>query len=476
MTHPRTTLQLVVGVSSVLVATTAWASNQGGGAALLVLLLLFAVPVVLAALGAILALILTIKPLRVPATRTVRVMAWVVVALASLLLVSSAVGYVLLGGKGSAALPWALLVPALSIGLLIVGVARLVRTRLSSGVWLILRSVAWGLPLLVPLGIVVSAIGHQAGEAQLDRNLVQRLAGHSLGTHSLALVDGGRRIFAAGYGTNDGRHLQTWTQQDGRWTRDPPAFELPHKVEAAAVNVKHHRALVHTYKTMWLVDIDDLSSTRRLAELPGSLSSVAISRDGQLGAAGGNGEILVWSLPGGERVHELRPLNRRIDALIFGARGETIIAAGYERKIVVSGLSDGAVRCVLEGEGANASALFLSPDGSTLLSGARETVVRRWDLSTCSAAGVFSTLPASVTAFELSADGQRLALGDNHSRVHLAAYPAGGPATYLGRVYARDDPHGLSAVSSMAFHPDGQHLVAGAKCNFDSMAVFRLSE
>jgi len=455
---------------ALLVPSVAWASDQGGAAALLFLFAIFVLPALLAALEFALTVVLSVVSPAKPARRWVFGLAVISVIVSGLVLVLSVGGPALIGDLGGGV--WAYLPAAMALTGLLIATAHLVG-ELGGVAWLGLRVVAWALPLAVPVIAVVGMVVSEAGDAARDSHLVQRLQGHFLGTTSLGFVDGGEAIFAAGYGSGSHgeRHLQRYARQDGLWQRQPPTHTLDEKVEAAAVNGALGRALVATATQVWVIDPGAADKSRLLPDSSGLYMAVALSADGRFGAAAGVGQVRVWSLDDEGEPRSFQPLEKGSDALVFGPEARTILAVGADQKLVVVDVASGEARCVLPNVQANV--LVLDADGTHVLSGGTDGVVRRWDVDACASAGVVATHHASVTALTFSADHSILAVGDSRSRVSLSPLPSG-DAVALGQVSIKDDPYGFNEVTSIAFHPDGRTLVAGSVGNLGTMALFRL--
>ena len=463
---------LLLGGLLFLAPAAAWASNQGGVGALLFLLLIFGTPVVIGGLAFILMIVLTVvEPSEAPRRAVRAATLTVLISCGFVLLVSSVGSWMTDGFSGEV---WMSLPPVMAVTGLIIAFPHL-SGRLVGRPWVVLRIVAWGLPLFAVAGILFAGLVDVALFSARDENLIQRIDGHSDGTDAVSYLDDGELIFAAGHGWEGKSHLQRYTRQQGKWKREAPFFELKRQVESATVDAAHKRALVATGDEVWLVDLEDADRSRLLPKSSGVFSSVALGDGARLGAAGGNGEIRIWSLDDGLQIHEFKPLEQTIYALVFGRDAKTIIAASAGGKLVVINLASGETSCVIEG--VKADVFFLDADGKTLLTGSNyEPEIRRWDLEKCAADGLFATHSAHTTAFTLSPDGTELAVGDNLSRVFLYPYPGGGNTDRIlvGTVAIKENLYGSDAVTSISFRPGGSEVLAGSKCNTWTMAVFRL--
>ena len=458
-------------VACLLAARPVAASNQGGAGAFLVLGLLFAAPAALLVAQLLLAIPLTFLQPRPPSGRRARRAAWAAMGLGAATLALLLLGPLLI--RESAFGVWGGLMAAAALsGMLVAG------THLTSSATgrprRCGRVAAWALPGVVALGMVFAAGSQQADELRRDEHLMHRLSGHILGTEAVAWLPGGG-LFAAG---SDGGEpgLYRWTEASGRWSQERIPFGGESQVYDADVHAASGQALVATWDGVWRLDLAAPQAATLLPDSSGHTEAAAVSPDGALGAAAGSREIVVWALPSGARQLRVQPFEKMVTALAFGARSQTLIASSADQKIVVLDVQTGEPRCTLTGPGAAAMSLFAAPDGQTLLSGAWEPSIRRWDLASCASAGLFAEHGASATAFRLSADGATLAVGDGRSQVHLYPFPEGGEQgrRWLGQVFIREDPYELNGVTFIAFHRERPELMAASRGNHDTIGVFRL--
>ena len=121
--------------------------------------------------------------------------------------------------------------------------------------------------------------------------------------------------------------------------------------------------------------------------------SVALSGDGRRAATGhADGSIAVWDVPSGrvtttltlpqlpipERLLKTEPWT--ITSLAMSRDGEFLLAGGKDLRLTLWDLSNGEVRHRLAGHLNQVNCVALSPDGSMALSGGWSSEVRAWDL------------------------------------------------------------------------------------------------
>ena len=107
-----------------------------------------------------------------------------------------------------------------------------------------------------------------------------------------------------------------------------------------------------------------------------------------------------------------------VSAVALSPDGSTIVSGSFDRTVKVWDARDGRLRRSLEGHTAWVSAVALSPDGSTIVSGSHDRTIRAWDLASGESQMLFWN-DAAISSLALSGDGQLLACGDVSGRVWI---------------------------------------------------------
>jgi WD40 repeat protein/beta-lactamase regulating signal transducer with metallopeptidase domain len=141
-----------------------------------------------------------------------------------------------------------------------------------------------------------------------------------------------------------------------------------------------------------------------------------------------------------------------VQALAFTPDGRSLIGAG-DRVIRLWDPVTGAQQRVLRGHTDHVTALALSPDGGTLVSGSHDLTVKVWDLVAGKERLTLKGHLGSLSSVAVSADGTRIASGDHWSSIRLWDGSD-------GRQLMVHEDHGKS-VNALAFSPDGKTLAAG---------------
>jgi eukaryotic-like serine/threonine-protein kinase len=204
----------------------------------------------------------------------------------------------------------------------------------------------------------------------------------------------------------------------------------------------------------------------RVAEYQGWQSqAVAFSHDGELLAAGNRGEALIFRIATGELLtHVLLP-GPHIRSLRFTLDDSSLIAAGDERTASLIDLTTGEFWNPF-GTGGTIWCAACSSDGRRVATADSEGTLRVWD---CSARRNFHRVALEVrqgvpTAFAMSPDGKRIAMGSGPPEVHLidkngelSVWDISGSRPNLMRSTELDAPN--IWLSGITFTPDSSAVV-----------------
>jgi len=118
-----------------------------------------------------------------------------------------------------------------------------------------------------------------------------------------------------------------------------------------------------------------------VAELPAPLNAVATALDGEIAAAGADGNVYFLS-PSGKRLGAAEALPGPIVALAISRDGQRIAAAGINGVVALIDRKTQNVVRTLVGPGMPVWSVAFLPDGRTLLTGGGDRAIRRWDAET----------------------------------------------------------------------------------------------
>jgi WD40 repeat protein/serine/threonine protein kinase len=143
----------------------------------------------------------------------------------------------------------------------------------------------------------------------------------------VALSPNGRLVVGLGLGT-----AHVWDIETGRAIaefQDPIASSFP----SAAFSADGHWLAMATGNDAYVFDTQAWGSAR--TTLSGSIHSLSWDPTGSRIATGsGDGDVAIWAIPSGKRLHHLRELGESIDTVGFSPNGQ----------LVVAGSRDGAVQ------------------------------------------------------------------------------------------------------------------------------------
>ena len=194
----------------------------------------------------------------------------------------------------------------------------------------------------------------------------------------------------------------------------------------------------------------------------GNPRSFAMHPSGRWAVGSVENEVHVWSAHNGLMVENWSGHTARVNAVAVGPDGSRFASASDDRTARIWD-PQGKTIAVLSGHSAPVMAIAFSRDGAMVATGSADCTARLWDAATGRPLAVFQH-NAPVNSLAFNPDGQTLATGSGD----LAGSAGGAPAIYewdlarrsLARSFAFPDGQSGSAVSAIAFSPDGSRLLA----------------
>ena len=199
----------------------------------------------------------------------------------------------------------------------------------------------------------------------------------------------------------------------------------------------------------------------RLAGLPGepdSVQGLAVSPDGTLLASGGtDGQVLLWSLPGGSLLARIEAHNGPVTSLTFTPDSRLLASGGADCRVQLWRCQDGSSVAELSGHFGEINLLQASPTGEILASSGGgglgiDYAVRLWRLPDGSPSAVLGGHERAVVALAFNSTGSVLCTGSGDGKIgiwatelHRLAHQPVSDATlddlsWLDRTLATDKP------------------------------------
>jgi len=221
-------------------------------------------------------------------------------------------------------------------------------------------------------------------------------------------------------------------------------------------------ARLHGGVELW----DLVNSTMRVyGKNESGFTSVALTADGRLLAAGTEGKILLWSTATGEVLYTFQNQNGA-HAVVFSHDGKWLFGAskeGESHRISIWDTATGAGLRVIDGINDFPNQIALSPDGKILVAGtmkARDNI-QLFNVADGSLIRTLSGHVNYVSAVAVSPDGRTLASSSADEKVMLWNVADG---TRLRTIDLHDPSRQFSSTAdSLTFSPDGKMLVSGSR-------------
>jgi WD40 repeat protein len=134
----------------------------------------------------------------------------------------------------------------------------------------------------------------------------------------------------------------------------------------------------------------------------------AFSPDGSRLAAGGHGEVTVWSVREPHPLFDIRSAENGGECVLFSPDGRCIASTGPDRTLTMVDSATGAVLWTAEARGGHLYALAFSPDGKTLASAGSDRTIRLWSAETGSELAQIRGHLRDICALAFSSDGNVL--------------------------------------------------------------------
>jgi len=245
-----------------------------------------------------------------------------------------------------------------------------------------------------------------------------------------------------------------------------------HTAWVSSVDISPDKQQVISSSTDFSVRLWDIASGALVYNLEGhrgDVESVAFSPDGTMAVSSAADFLaIVWDVENGTIIHELRGHERTVWDADFSPDGAQIVTGSTDTTVrlwdVVTGqqvrqfgcLQD-APTCDSADQSASVLTVAFTPDGTQIISGARDGRLLMWDRSTGALIHELQGHSTAVTDVTFSPDGAKIASGDGNGNIILWDAITGEQIDLFD--VARGDD--TLEVRGLRFFPNGRDLLVG---------------
>lgn len=218
------------------------------------------------------------------------------------------------------------------------------------------------------------------------------------------------------------------------------------------------------YVLRWSVEDEALAQVISEGELEHVYDSV-FSPDGTTLVTGAFvNHVAVWDVETGELRLTLRGHTASVLGVDFSPDGKTVITASQDKTLRLWDVETGAEIHRFVGHSDRVYDVAFLPDGDQFVSSSYDSTLRLWDIETDQMLRRLAGHEQTIYQVTFNADGTLLASGSRDQTVRLWDVATGEEL----RVFGPDDPDTEAIeghddrVISVAFSPDGRHILSGA--------------
>ncbi|MBE9038090.1 serine/threonine-protein kinase [aff. Roholtiella sp. LEGE 12411] len=203
------------------------------------------------------------------------------------------------------------------------------------------------------------------------------------------------------------------------------------------------------------IALENVSLSYTIKGHENSVSSVAVSPDGQMIASSGDRTIKLWNLATGKQISSLNGHSQQVNIVVISPDGKTLVSGSDDNTIKIWNLATGEQIRTLIGHSSAVHALAISPDGKTLVSGSDDNTIKIWNLATGRQIRTLIGHTFWVRSVAISPDGVTLASGSFDKTVKLWDMAKGNPIRTL--------TGNAQTVTAVAISPDSNTLASASR-------------
>lgn len=199
-----------------------------------------------------------------------------------------------------------------------------------------------------------------------------------------------------------------------------------------------------------------MNEKRTLEETSHRIYSVAYDPAGEfIATTGSDHNIIVWNVERGIIHRTLAGLKKRPNQAVFGKGGEVLWSVGEDGALTHWDIFLGQVKSSTEAHSGAIKTLAINSDGSMLISGGADKMVRVWNIRDEKPELIYELKGhrKTITSADFSPDGQHAVTGAGDKMLMLWDVQAG--------VKLQDKEAHDGWIRGVCFSPDGRHISSG---------------
>ncbi len=220
---------------------------------------------------------------------------------------------------------------------------------------------------------------------------------------------------------------------------------------------------VGRFRDVQLLTAQQLEVVTELKEHLGKVTDLCFTPDGRQlvvasGIAGLTGEVVVWDIPTGKKLHAFRAHRDLIEAIDISPDGQLMVTGSYDHTAILWKLSTGETLSTLHGHNQAIYDVAFSPQGNVVATASGDATIKLWNATTGQRLDTLSQPVEEQYTVTFSADGQLILGGGADNRLRMWQFVSRDGPQINPLVHARF-AHEV-AIAKIAVTPDGQRAIS----------------